>query len=91
MKASKHWAGLHLYSAFNNENTLEMKNFIPTCSQSSIMQCTIGNSCTHYSLDSACLVSDLRDDKHGGVDGGISTKLEALEPDLFEQNVQVRT
>lgn len=38
-----------------------------------------------YSRDSAWLVSDLWDDKHNGVDGGIRRNVEALEIYPYEQ------
>lgn len=41
-----------------------------------------------FSKDSARLVSDPHDDKHDGVDG-LLWKVEAVEPDLFEQSVQM--
>lgn len=34
------------------------------------------------------LVGDLYDDKHDGVDGSISMRVETLEADLFEHSVQ---
>lgn len=36
----------------------------------------------NYGWNLACLVNDLKDDRHRGVDGGVSMK--ALEADLFE-------
>lgn len=43
-----------------------------------------------YSRESAQLVSNLQDDKHNGVDGGINMKAEGLKVDLFEQSVWMR-
>lgn len=43
-----------------------------------------------YGRDIAQLVSNLQDDKLDGVDGGVSMKVEDLEPYLFEQRVQTR-
>lgn len=37
----------------------------------------------------ARLVSELRDDEHNAIDGGISMKCEVLEADLVEQSVHI--
>lgn len=39
-------------------------------------------------IDSAWLLSDRRDDKYKDGDGGIYIKVEVLEADIFEQNLQ---
>lgn len=40
--------------------------------------------------DSAWLFSDIRDDRHDGVDGSINMQVEALEPDLFVLSLQMK-
>lgn len=42
------------------------------------------------SHQSSQLDSKLQDDKYDSIDGGIGMKVEALEPGLFEQSVQLR-
>lgn len=43
-----------------------------------------------YRRNSARLDSDLRDDKHGGIDSYLNMKIKALEAGQFEQGVQMR-